>query len=76
MASIRSRHDGRVTTVTVIGSLGAADMGRLERACAPALTARHLSLELDLRRATSIDPTAAALLAVMNERGAHLRLVR
>ena len=73
MASIRSRQAGPLTRVTVIGTLSAADTGRLEHACASALTAETLSLELDLRRVTAIDRTAEALLARMVERGAHVR---
>lgn len=56
----------------VTGRLTAADMGRLEHACAPELTAHPLWLEIDLRRVTHTDSTAAALLQRMVARGAVL----
>jgi hypothetical protein len=45
-------------------------MGRLEHACAPALTSQALSLEIDLRGVTASDETATAVLKRMIDRGA------
>ena len=47
-------------------------MGRLEHACAPALISDALLLEIDLRHATSIDRSAAAVLERMAQRGARV----
>jgi hypothetical protein len=47
-------------------------MGRLEHACAPALVTHEMDLEIDLRGATSIDRSAAAVLAFMASRGARI----
>jgi anti-anti-sigma regulatory factor len=59
--------------VTIIGRLTAHDMGRLEHACAPALITAAPQLEIDLRRVTSMDPTALAVLQRMQLRGAILK---
>lgn len=56
----------------VTGRLRAADMGRLEHACAPALIDRAAALDIDLRRVTDLDPTARAVLHRISERGAHI----
>lgn len=61
---------GAVTRVLVSGRLSAADMGRLEHACAPALTTESAALELDLRGMTDADRTARALIERMVHRGA------
>jgi hypothetical protein len=67
------RFSSRDTTrVKVTGSVSAADMGRLEHACAPALVTHDMDLEIDLRGATSIDRSAAAVLAFMASRGARI----
>jgi hypothetical protein len=47
-------------------------MGRLERACAEALTRHPLRLVVDLRSVTEVDVTASAVLARLNARGATL----
>jgi hypothetical protein len=47
-------------------------MGRLEHACAPALTSHPANLELDLRRVTHIDGTATAVLERICQRGVHV----
>jgi hypothetical protein len=70
MARIRTTHSAKGTVVTITGRLTASDMGRLEQACAPALIARALRLELDLRAVTFTDATASTLLQRMAERGA------
>jgi len=58
--------------VIVVGPLAAVDMGRLEHACAPALPQDPLPLEIDLRRVTAMDRTAAAVLDRLVKRGARI----
>ena len=72
MATIRRLGIAASTRVTISGRLSAADMGRLEHACAPALTDRAAALDIDLRRVTEIDPTARAVLHRLATRGARL----
>jgi hypothetical protein len=72
MARIRAIRSGGVTRVLVSGRLSSADMGRLEHACAPALTSEAIPLELDLRRMTDADRTAQALIDRMVTRGARV----
>jgi hypothetical protein len=72
MARIRSAHHRDVLRVKVSGRLSIADMGRLEHACAPALTSHAANLELDLRRVTNIDATATAVLERIFQRGARV----
>lgn len=72
MARIRSTQSGDCRVVTVAGRLTAYDMGRLEHACSPALITAAPQLEIDLRRVTFTDPTAAAVLQKMRARGAIL----
>ena len=64
--------DGDTTRVIVSGRLTAADMGRLEHACAPGLLASPSPLHLDLRAVTSADATAAAVLRRIAGRGARV----
>jgi hypothetical protein len=73
MARIRRTSHGGSTRVTVAGRLLAADMGRLEHACAPALTDKAITLDVDLRRVTELDLTARAVLHRMCGRGARIR---
>ena len=61
-----------MTCVVVSGRLSAADMGRLEHACAPALLHHPSPLELDLKGVTSADDTARAMVARMRARGARV----
>jgi hypothetical protein len=72
MARIRRvrRHDG--IRITIAGRLAASDMGRLEHACAPALTDRTAALDIDLRAATEVDASARAVLVRMALRGARV----
>ena len=63
---------GATTRVIVAGPLAAADMGRLEHACAPALPHDPLPLEIDIRRVTRLDRTAAAVLDRLAQRGARI----
>jgi hypothetical protein len=72
MAKIRSTHQGDVLRVIVSGRLKTADMGRLEHACAPALTSHPVKLDLDLRRVTYADATATAVLQRISQRGARI----
>jgi hypothetical protein len=72
MARIRTTQSSDCTVVIVTGRLTASDMGRLEHACSPALVTSALRLEIDLRRVTYTDRTAAAVLQRMTERGAVL----
>jgi hypothetical protein len=60
------------TVVVVTGRLAAADMGRLEQACAPALVSETLNLRIDLRAVTYTDGTALAVLQRLAARGAVL----
>jgi hypothetical protein len=72
VARIRRLGVGEKTRVVVAGPLAAADMGRLEHACAPALPQHPLPLEIDIRRVTQVDRTAAAVLDRLAQRGAHI----
>jgi anti-anti-sigma regulatory factor len=72
MGRIRSERKGAITRVIITGDLTAVDMGRLERACAPALVAHPPPLEIDLRGVASADRTAAAVLAQFVHRGARI----
>jgi hypothetical protein len=64
---------GANTRIRIAGRLTAADMGRLERACAAALIVQPLRLDIDLGRVTEMDATASAVLARLNARGAVIR---
>jgi hypothetical protein len=70
MARIRTTHQAFRTKVSIQGRLTAADMRRLEHACASALVAQPLRLGIDIRQVTEIDATAAAFLARLKTRGA------
>jgi hypothetical protein len=72
VARIRTVHDGAITRVIITGRITAADMGRIEHACAPALLAHPSPLELDLRGVTSADATAVAVLRRIASRGARV----
>jgi len=72
VARIRQLRFGEVTRVTVTGLLAARDIGRLERACAPALPQHPLPLEIDLRRVTQMDGIATAILDRLASRGARI----
>ena len=74
MARIRSAQQGDLLRVTISGRLSTDDMGRLEHACAPALTSVQPNLELDLRGVTHADATAAAVLERMGRRGIRITL--
>jgi hypothetical protein len=72
MARIRAGRHGDMLRVTISGRLSLDDMGRLEHACAPALTSDQPNLELDLRRVTHTDATAAAVLDRLGRRGVRV----
>jgi hypothetical protein len=72
VARIRSRYRDNCLLVTVVGALAAADLGRLEHACSPALTEAHAALQLDLRRVTTMDRSARALVNRISSRGARV----
>ena len=73
MARIKTIRTPRDTRVTVIGKLTAADMGRLEHACAGALTSVRPRLDIDLTQVTYADDTAIAILQHLADRGATVR---
>lgn len=70
MARIRITHDVAGLHVDVSGRLQAADLRRLEHACAPALVTDPIRIELRLNRVTDIDRAAAAFVERMTQRGA------
>jgi hypothetical protein len=72
MARIRSVPVGGMTRIVVAGALAAVDMRQLEYACADALAQDPLPLEIDLRRVTAMDRTAAAILDRLERRGARI----
>ena len=74
MAQIRAARRGEILRVTVSGRVTTTDMGRLEHACAPALTSHPAKLEIDLRRVTQADATATAVLERMSQIGARITL--
>lgn len=70
MARIRTIAGPSSVRVVVTGKLGAADMRRLEQACALALTNDLPDLIVDLKQVTSMDNVAAAHLRHFARRGA------
>jgi ABC-type transporter Mla MlaB component len=74
MARIRMLSNTAPPLVVVTGRLTAADMGRLEQACSPALVSDPLWLEIDLRGVTHTDSTALAVLQRLVARGAVLTM--
>ena len=70
MARMRVTRTSDNTRIRIDGRLTAADMRRLEHACAPALVVQPLRLHIDVRRVTAMDATAAAVLDRLNARGA------
>lgn len=73
MARIRTVIEESSVLVLVQGRLGAADMRRLEEACAPALTTPQANLIVDVQRATVVDRVAQAHLSRIATRGAVIR---
>ena len=72
MARIRTYNLPGGVRVKVTGRLTAADIGRLEHACAPALITEALALDIDLSGVTESDETADLVLNRMAERGARI----
>ena len=72
VARIKTTQTAHGARVTLTGRLTATDMGRLEHACADALLLRAPLLEIDLRRVTHTDRTAAAILQQLANRGATI----
>jgi hypothetical protein len=72
MGRIRTTQKNTCIVVTLEGRLTAADMGRLERACAQELISSTPRLEIDVRRVTYTDDTATAVLRRLVQRGAVL----
>ena len=73
MARIRAIKLPTAVRVVVTGRLGAADMRRLEHACAPELTSEEAHLVVDLLRVTDIDSVADAHLRRIAIRGAVIK---
>ena len=72
MARIRRyllRHGVRLK---VTGRLTAADVGRFEHACAPALLTRNIALDIDLSEVTESDESANLMVNRMAARGARI----
>jgi hypothetical protein len=74
MAKIRTSILPGGVRVKVTGRLTAADIGRLEHACAPALITEALALDLDLRGVTESDRIAELVVNRMATRGARITL--
>ena len=72
MARIRTYNLSGGIRVKVTGRLTAADIGRLEHACAPALTTEALDLDIDLSGVTESDETANLMVNRMAKRGARI----
>jgi anti-anti-sigma regulatory factor len=73
MARIRSVIEEASVLVLVQGRLGAADMRRLEEACAPALITPQPNLIVDVQHVTVVDRVAQAHLNHIETRGAVIR---
>jgi hypothetical protein len=73
MARIRRQILPHVIRLKVSGRLAAADVGRLERACAPALLTEDVSLEIDLSGVSESDELANLIVNRMAARGARIR---
>jgi predicted ThiF/HesA family dinucleotide-utilizing enzyme len=70
MARLRTTRRAGEIRIVFAGRLTADDMGRLEHACAEALTHDPVRLHLDLVRVTELDGTARALVESLQRRGA------
>jgi anti-anti-sigma regulatory factor len=73
MARIKINRTTDNTRIRIAGRLTAADMGRLEHACAAALIVHPLRLKIDVGAVTEMDATAAAVLAQLSARGAVIQ---
>jgi hypothetical protein len=72
MARIRLYRQADALRIVLAGALGARDIGRLERACAPVLTTAVAQLRLDLTRVTAFVATARAMIERLEGRGASV----
>ena len=70
MARMRVKSTEGRYQVTVTGKLGGRDLGRLERACGPALEQPRPPLTVRLAAVTAIGDTAQAYLDRLLQRGA------
>jgi ABC-type transporter Mla MlaB component len=73
MARITINRTTDNTRIRIAGRLTAADMRRLEHACAAALVVHPLRLRIDVASVTEVDATAAAVLAQLSARGAVIQ---
>jgi hypothetical protein len=73
MARITINRAANNTRIRIAGRLTAADMRRLENACAAALVVHPLRLRIDVGNVTEIDVTAAAVLDKLSARGADIQ---
>ena len=76
MARIRRHVLPHVVRLKVTGRLTAADVGRLEHACAPALLTADIALDIDLSEVTESDETADLMVNRMAARGARITCPR
>jgi hypothetical protein len=70
MARMRVRSAYGRYQVTIAGKLGGRDLGRLERACGPALEQPRPPLTVRVAAVTAIDESAKAYLDRLMRRGA------
>jgi hypothetical protein len=72
VARIRTYKHAGYIRVKVTGRLTAGDLGRLEHACAPALTTETILLDIDVSGVTESDETATLFVRRMGTRGARI----
>lgn len=70
MAKLRVKTTNGRYFVTVTGQLGGRDLGRLERACGPALEQQRAPLTIRLAAVAGIDEPAKTYLERLAARGA------
>ena len=73
MATILVGRRGVLHRLVIKGSLAAKDLKRLEQACHEALQHKHLPIEIDLSKVTTMDESAKTYLHRLETRGASLR---
>lgn len=76
MARIRRYLLRHAVRLKVTGRLTAADVRRLEHACAPALLTQDIALDIDLSAVTESDETADLIVNRLAARGARIRCPR
>ena len=76
MARIRRQIVPSGVRLIVSGRLTAADVGRLEHACAPALLTQDAAIEIDLSQVSESDEMANLMVNRMAARGARIRCPR